>query len=144
MSTLFTDVMTVFNYGRDETGKEYWNRSFVQGVQWQHNRKEVIVTQNVQTISRVESITVDFRKSYGRKPYLPYPDYTQLPDEKKKGYWSLGDDKDILVLGQCDMELHEAKDIKRLKESFSTVVSVMAISDNRNRLRLKNIKVVAK
>lgn len=144
MSVLFTDVMTVFNYGRDETGKEYWNRSFVQGVQWQHNRKEVVVTQNVQTISRAESITVDFSKNYGRKPFLPHPDYMRLPKEGQKDYWSLGDEKDILVLGQCDMELTEAKDVKRLKESFSTVVSVTTVSDNRNRLRLKNIKVVAK
>ena len=69
MSVLFNDTMTVYNYHRDpDTEKKTWIRSVVKGVQWSHNKTEVTTSGNVQTESKVESITVDFQRGYGNKP----------------------------------------------------------------------------
>lgn len=147
MSVLFTDVMTVYNYHRDpETEKETWNRSVVRGVQWSHNKSEVTTSGSVQTENKVEKVTVDFQRKYGNKPYLPPQEYAKLPDEEREGFWTLDAKlgKDIMVFGVSEQEISREYRISRLSEDFQYVVTVTAVSDNRNRPRLKNIKVVGK
>lgn len=147
MSVLFTDTMTVYNYYRKEdTGEDMWNRSVVKGVQWSHNKSELSVSNGVQTENRVEHITIDFQKSYGNKPYLPPNEYKKLPPEETPCYWTLDAKKgqDILVLGETDREISREYRIKELEKDFQHAVTVTAVSDNRNRPRLKQIKVVAK
>lgn len=147
MSVLFTDVMTVYNYHRDlETEKETWNRSVVRGVQWSHNKSEVTMSGSVQTENKVEKVTVDFQKKYGNKPYLLPQEYAKLPDEERESFWTLDAKlgKDIMVLGVSEQEISREYRISRLSEDFQYVATVTAVSDNRNRPRLKNIKVVGK
>lgn len=146
MSVLFTDTMTVYNFFRDADEKETWNRTVVKGVQWSHNKSEVTTTNGVQTESKVESITIDFQRAYGNKPYLPPNEYKKLSAEECKGYWTLNakTGQDVLVLGISDKEISRAYKTKDLKEDFQYVVTVTAVSDNRNRPRLKHIKVVGK
>ena len=144
MSVLFTDTMTVYNYHRDpDTGQETWNRSVVRGVQWSHNKSEVTTTGGVQTESKVEKITVDFQRKYGNKPYLPPQEYMKLPREERGSFWTLDakQGKDIMVLGVSEQEISRDYRIARLSEGFQYAVTVSAVSDNRNRPRLKHIKV---
>ena len=146
MSVLFTDTMTVYNYHRDpDTGQETWNRSVVRGVQWSHNKSEVTTTDGVQTESKVEKITVDFQRKYGNKPYLPPQEYA-LPDGEREGFWTLDakQGKDIMVLGISEQEISREYRISRLSEDFQYAVTVASVSDNRNRPRLKHIKVTGK
>lgn len=148
MSVLFTDTMTVYNYYRGpETEKETWNRSVVRGVQWSHNKNEVTTAGNAQTENKVEKITVDFQRAYkGNKPYLPPQEYAKLPDGERKEYWTL-DAKmgnDILVLGISEKEISRDYHISHLSDDFQYVVTVTAVSDNRNRPRLKHIKVTGR
>ncbi|MCI8986896.1 MAG: hypothetical protein HFI60_13305 [Lachnospiraceae bacterium] len=147
MSVLFTDTMTVYNYHRDpDTGQETWNRSVVRGVQWSHNKSEVTTTGGVQTESKVEKITVDFQREYGNKPYLPPQEYMKLPQEERGNFWTLDakQGKDIMVLGVSEQEISRDYRIARLSEGFQYAVTVSAVSDNRNRPRLKHIKVTGK
>ncbi len=147
MSVLFTDTMTVYNYHRDpDTGQETWNRSVVRGVQWSHNKSEVTTSGSVQTENKVEKITVDFQKKYGNKPYLPPQEYAKLPDEEREGFWTLDAKlgKDIMVFGVSEQEISREYRISRLSEDFQYVATVTVVSDNRNKPRLKNIKVVGK
>ena len=137
MSVLFTDIMTVYNYHRDpDTEKETWFRSVIKGVQWSHNKTETTTSGNVQTESKVESITVDFQRSYGNKPYLP----------PTAGFWTLTpkSGQDMIVLGVSEQEISRAYRISDLLDDFQYAVTVTAVSDNRNRPRLKTIKVVGK
>lgn len=145
MSVLFTDTMTVYNYHRDpETDKETWIRSVVRGVQWSHNKTALITVNGVQTETKVESITVDFQRGYGNKPYLEPQEYRKLPAEEAVKYWTLdaksGQNK--LVLGESDREIADGYRLLDLAEDNQYVVTVTAVSDNRNRPRLKTIKVV--
>lgn len=147
MSVLFTDTMTVYNYHRDpDTEKETWLRSVVKGVQWSHNKTEVTTSGNVQTESKVESITIDFQRSYGNKPYLSPTEYAKLPEEEAGNYWTLNakTGQDVIVLGVSDKEISRSYKLSDLQKDFQYAVTVTAVSDNRNRPRLKNIKVVGK
>lgn len=147
MSVLFTDTMTVYNYLRDpDTEKGVWLRSVVQGVQWSHNKTEVVTTGNVQTESKVESITIDFQRGYGNKPYLPPTEYAKLTAEEAESYWTLNAKagQDIIVLGESDKEISRAYKLADLQDDYQYAVTVTAVSDNRNRARLKHIKVVGK
>ena len=147
MSVLFTDTMTVYNYHRDlDTEKEAWFRSVVKGVQWSHNKTEVTTSGNVQTEGKVESITVDFRRSYGNKPYLPPTEFSKLTVEEAKAYWTLNAKagQDMIVLGESDKEISRAYKLADLQDDYQYAVTVAAVSDNRNRARLKHIKVVGK
>lgn len=145
MNVLFTDVMTVYNYfGNGDS--EAWSRSVIQGVQWSHNRAEITVTDGVQSEGKVERITVDFQRGYGNKPYLQPDEYRKLPPEQCKDFWTLDarTGQDILVLGISEQEIGREYRISALKKDFQYAVTVTAVSDNRNRRMLKQIKVVGK
>lgn len=148
MSILFTDCMTVYNYRRDpDSGKERWIRSVVRGVQWSHNKTETTTNGNVQTENKVEKITIDFQRVYaGNKAYLPPQEYARLTEEECAGYWTLNakQGKDILVLGESGKEISRDYRISDLHNDSQYAVTVTAVSDNRNRPRLKHIKVVGK
>lgn len=145
MSILFTDIMTVYNYFYDaETERELWNRTVVRGIQWSHNKTDVTVSDGVQTQKKVESITIDFQREYGNKPYLPPNEYKKLSSHESMQYWTLDvkSGQDVLVQGISDKEMGREYRLAELFQDFQYAVKVMAVSDNRNRPRLKNIKVV--
>lgn len=147
MNILFTDTMTVYNYHRDpDTEKETWLRSVVKGVQWSHNKTEVTTSGNVQTETKVEKITIDFQRGYGNKPYLPPTEFSKLTAGEAKAYWTLNAraGQDVIVLGEAGKEISRSYKISDLQDDFQYVVTITAVSDNRNRPRLKTIKAVGK
>ena len=147
MSVLFTDIMTVYNNYRDrDTGAESWNRSVIRGVQWTHNRRELSTRGGVQTETKVESITVDFQRNYGNKPYLPPQEYALLSTEESKKYWTLDSrgGTDMVVQGIVELEIGKEYTLSELKKDFQYAAVVGTVSDNRNRPRLKTIKLTGK
>ena len=147
MSVLFTDTMTVYNHRQDpDTEKDTWSRSVIRGVQWSHNKTEVSTSGGVQTESKVESITIDFQRAYGNKPYLPPNEYRKLSADEVSDYWTLDAKcgQDVLVLGETEQDISRAYKISDLMKDFQYAVTVTAVSDNRNRKRLKHIKAVGR
>ena len=147
MSVLFNDTMTVYNYHRDpDTEKKTWIRSVVKGVQWSHNKTEVTTSGNVQTESKVESITVDFQRGYGNKPYLPPTEFANLTVDRAADYWTLNPKtgQDVMVLGESDKEIGREYKLYDLQDDYQYAVTVTAVSDNRSRPKLKHIKAVGK
>ena len=147
MSVLFTDTMTVYNHRQDpDTEKDTWSRSVIRGVQWSHNKTEVSTSGGVQTEIKVESITIDFHRAYGNKPYLPPNEYRKLSADEVSDYWTLDAKcgQDVLVLGETEQDISRAYKIADLMKDFQYAVTVTAVSDNRNRPRLKHIKAVGK
>lgn len=94
----------------------------------------------------MERITVDFRRTYGNKPYLAPNEYRKLSPEEAAGYWTLDakTGQDVLVLGETEIEINREYRIRELEKDFQYMGTVSAVSDNRNRPKLKNIKVVAR
>ena len=147
MSVLFTDTMTVYNHRQDpDTEKDTWSRSVIRGVQWSHNKTEVSTSGGVQTEIKVESITIDFQRAYGNKPYLPPNEYRKLSADEVSDYWTLDAKcgQDVLVLGETEKDISRAYKIADLMKDFQYAVTVTSVSDNRNRPRLKHIKAVGK
>lgn len=141
---LFTDTMTVYNYMKDAEGVESWKRTVIAGVQWRNNKSELSISDGVQTEKKVESITIDFTKNYKRETYVDFLEFEKMED--KTGFWTLNerDGMDIVVLGESDREIGEEYKISDLRKDFHYCATVRNVSDNRNRSRLKHIKVVAK
>ena len=100
----------------------------------------------MQTENKVESITIDFQRWYGNKPYLPPTQYAKLTAEQAGEYWTLNPKtgQDVIVLGETEQEISRAYRLADLQNDFQYAVTVTAVSDNRNRPRLKTIKVVGK
>ena len=139
--------MTVYNHRQDpDTEKDTWSRSVIRGVQWSHNKTEVSTSGGVQTEIKVESITIDFQRAYGNKPYLPPNEYRKLSADEVSDYWTLDAKcgQDVLVLGETEQDISRAYKIADLMKDFQYAVTVTAVSDNRNRKRLKHIKAVGK
>lgn len=141
--SVFTDVITVYNYFLDENGKACWKRTVVKGVQWRHNKREVTLSGKVQNETLVESITIDFKRDYGNKKYLEPKEFAKLM--KKDEFWTLNseDALDIVILGETDQEIAGNYKLSNLKEEYDCR-TVKSVTDNRNRDFLKHIKVVAK
>lgn len=134
------DVMTVYNHYTVD-GADKWNRSVVSSVMWRHNKTEVITQGTEQTISKAESITIDFR--HGDQGYVDPIEFAKLED--KTGHFTLSaKGLDVVVLGVSDKEISKAYKLSALKDDFQYVGTISAVSDNRNANFLPNIKVVAK
>lgn len=134
------DVMTVYNHYTVD-GADKWNRSVVSSVMWRHNKTEVITQGTEQTISKAESITIDFR--HGDQGYVDPIEFAKLED--KTGHFTLSaKGLDVVVLGVSDKEISKAYKLSALKDDFQYVGTISAVSDNRNVHFLPNIKVVAK
>ena len=134
------DVMTVYNHYTVD-GADQWHRSVVSGVMWRHNKTEVITQGTEQTISKAESITIDFR--HGDHGYVDPIEFAKLED--KTGHFTLSaKGLDVVVLGVSDKEISKTYKLSALKDDFQYVGTISAVSDNRNVNFLPNIKVVAK
>lgn len=144
MSALFNETMTVYNYSRDEDGTEQWRRTVVRGIQWRHRKNDVTVRDQVATETRVESVTIDFQRLYGNKPYIEPDKYKRLDSAQKEAYWTLDDksEKDVIVYGEKTETISEEYRLSSLIKDNQYAVTVQAVSDNRNRRGLKHIKVV--
>lgn len=142
----FTDVMTVYNYRRDADG-EHWLRSVIYGVQWRHGKRRVAVSDGVFTDEPEESITVDFQHPYERNKLFVLPqEYRKLTLDQASGFWTLDQSNgmDVVVCGEIGQEISADYSISRLKKDHPFVFSVVSVADNRNRPRLKHIRVAAK
>lgn len=141
----FTDTMTVYNYRREADG-EHWYRSVVHGVQWRHGKRRMTADKGVFSDEPEESITIDFDRRYeDNKPYLDPMEYRKLPADHAAGFWTLdqSDGMDVAACGEVAQEINVDYGISRLKKEYPAY-TVTAVADNRNRPRLKHIRVVAK
>lgn len=147
MNVLFTDCMTVYNYHRDkDTGKETWQRTVIHGVQWRHGKRGIAITAGEVTAGNVESITVDCEHTYGNKPYADPAAYSRLSEQERAVRWTLNDleGQDVLVYGKTEQEINEEYRIKNLLQDHTYAGIVVSVSDNRNRPRLKHMRVEVK
>lgn len=147
MNVLFRDTMTVYNYRKNkDSGEETWHRTVIRGVQWSHNRRELVSSNNVQELSVAERITIDFGHNYGNARYISPDQFRQIQDTEIGNCWTLdaSHGMDILVLGISEYEIGTDCKLSELSRLFQYAATVTAVSDNRNMPRLKHIKVVAK
>ena len=142
MNVLFRDTMTVYNYRKNkDSGEETWHRTVIRGVQWRHNRRELVSSNNVQELSVAERITIDFGHNYGNARYISPDQFRQIQDTEIGNCWTLdaSHGMDILVLGISEYEIGTDCKLSELSRLFQYAATVTAVSDNRNMPRLKHI-----
>lgn len=139
---LFTDIATIYNH-YVENGEDKWQRTVLKGLMWSHNRVETSITGGIQTEARVESVTIDFEGQYGNAEYIEPIAFKKLTD--KSHHWTLNDKdgQDIFVLGLGE-EITPSYTLKKLRADHQYIGTVTSVSDNRNRMLLRTIKVVVK
>ena len=72
--------------------------------------------------------------------------YGTLSAEERAVSWTLNSKNglDIIALGEVSEEISSEDDIDSLRKKYPYVVVVSSVADNRNRPRLKHIRVVGK
>lgn len=141
----FTDVMTVYNYRREVDG-EHWYRTVIHGVQCRHGKRRMTAKDGVFTDEAEESVTIDFDRQYeGNKPYLDPMEFQKLSGEQAAGYWTLDsrNGMDVAACGEVLQEVNADYGVSRLRKDYPAF-TVTSVADNRNRPRLKHIRMVAK
>lgn len=141
MNALFSDIITVYNHYLDSEGEDKWSRKVVKHVQWRDGKTQIANNDGILTTTTKKTITIDF--SIGKQQnFLISTEYerTNQPTE----YWTLNpkEDMDVIIHGECSKEITEEYTISILIREYGAV-TVKAVTDNRNRRLLHNIKVVA-
>lgn len=139
--TIFTDTMTVYNHYIDENGDDKWVRHVINHIQWRNMIVQAANSDGIITATRSNSITIDFSHNK-QQNFLTAAEYERTGQYTK--HWTLNaeDDMDVLVQGECDVEITDEYTITNLIKDYGAV-TIKSVADNRNRRLLQNIKVVA-
>lgn len=136
---LFTDTVTIYNHSDGDNGDLFIPHT-VHNAQWRHSKDEITLNGNAATENKVESIT--FKDFAG---YVEPVEYIALSDSAKANYWTLNPEAgDVVILGECSTSVTCGSDFDTIRESYQYVCTLLKVADNRNRDRLKCIKVIAR
>lgn len=125
---MFTDVVTLYNHHADT-----WTRTVLYGVQWQDKVTKTVDSDGKIVITPEISITVPYRDGYVK------------PDQYAGSGFTFGlDNLDMVVLGECNVEITDGYTITNLKKDYSDVATIYAVKDNTLRGMLKHWRVYAK
>ena len=132
MMGIFTDTITVYNHLPDDR----YQRTVVKGVMVTGKTVKTVTADGKVNLAATVNITIPESAVCERK-------FRKLPDTE--GYWTLDDagNLDVIVRGEVAAEITDEYRIKHLRADYDCV-TVAEVSDNRNKPRLKHIKVVCK
>lgn len=135
---IFNDTITVYNHLPDDT----YQRTVVKGVQYSKNTVKTVTSDGKVSLATTVDITIPVTARSDRE-YLDKLHFRQIEQPDK--YWTLDDagNLDVIVHGECTEDITEVYRLKELKADYGAA-TVAAVEDNRNRPRLKHIRVVCK
>nr|DAP38688.1 MAG TPA: hypothetical protein [Caudoviricetes sp.] len=138
MMEIFTDTITVYNHLPDDR----YQRTVVKGVMVTGKTVKTVTADGKVNLAATVNITIPESAVCERK-YLPKHEFRKLSDAEN--YWTLDDagNLDVIVRGEVAVEITDEYRIKHLRADYDCV-TVAEVSDNRNKPRLKHIKVVCK
>lgn len=135
---IFTDTITIYNHKKDDT----YQRTVIHGVMYTKKTEKIVSSDGKVNLGTTVSVTIPDTAKCDRQ-YIGKHDFKQLQDTS--GNWTLdeAENLDIIVQGEALQEITEEYRLKHLKADYGCV-TVASVSDNRNRQRLKHIRVVCK
>ena len=135
---LFTDTITLYNHKTDDT----YQRTVIKGVQYRRKAEKTVISDGKINLADVVTVTIPDTAECSRQ-YVCKKDFRNVKDTAS--YWTLdaGGNLDIIIQGEINQEITEEYRLKHLKADYDCV-TVASVADNRNRDRLKHIKVVCK
>lgn len=139
MRSPFTETVTVYNHAV-ENRTEVWRRTVIRGVQWAGRRVNAFDSTGQSVFEQEISLTIPVNADTGGKQYADPKAYNKAAD--KSMLWTLdpasGDD--VIVYGECLAEISDDYTLSKLARDY-TMVTIMAVSDNTRRERLRTWKV---
>lgn len=139
MRSPFTETVTVYNH-TVENRTEVWRRTVIRGVQWTGRRVNAFDSNGQSVFQQEISLTIPVDADTGGKQYADPKGYNKSAD--KSMLWTLdpasGDD--VIVYGECPAEISEDYTLGKLARDY-IMVTIMAVSDNTRRARLRTWKV---
>lgn len=135
---IFNDTITIYNHKEDDS----YQRTVVCGVMYSSKTEKTVTADGKINLATTVSVTIPETAVCDRR-YVPKREFKALDDTSE--CWTLNEsgNLDLIVLGAVEQELTEDYRLKNLKADYDCV-TVVAIEDNRNKPRLKHIKVVCK
>lgn len=136
--SIFTDTITVYNHKSDDS----YQRTVIRGVMYTKKREKAISSDGKVNIAVTVSITIPSTAKCDRE-YVDKRQFRQIEDTS--AYWTLDESgngsSDIIVQGEVLQEIMDDYRPKHLKVDHDSV-SVAGVFDNRNKPRLRHVKVV--
>lgn len=135
---IFNDTITIYNHKEDDS----YQRTIVRGVMYSSKTEKTVTADGKINLVTTVSVTIPETAVCDRK-YVPKREFKALTDTSECWTLNESDNLDVIVWGAVEQELTEDYRLKNLKADYDCV-TVAAIEDNRNKPRLKHIKVVCK
>lgn len=135
---IFNDTITIYNHKEDGS----YQRTVIHGVMYSSKTEKTVTADGKIVLATTVSVTIPETAACERK-YISKREFKALADTSQN--WTLDEsgNLDIIVQGVVEQELTDEYRLKHLKADYDCV-TVAAVEDNRNKPRLKHIKVVCK
>lgn len=130
---LFDKTITLYNHYKED-GKDHWKRTLLGGCMWFDDVVKTVNDRGMVNVSKVVEVTIILQEGYN----------TPKEWNHKEG-WTLNADGnlDLIVEGNCTVELNSAEDLKALKK-VKDVRTVSEVVDNTLYSLLRHWRVIAK
>lgn len=135
---IFNDTITIYNHKEDGS----YQRTVVCGVMYSSKTEKTVTSDGKINLAATVSVTIPETAVCDRR-YVPKREFKALTDTSQNWTLDEGGNLDVIVQGLVEQELTEDYRLKHLKADYDCV-TVAIVEDNRNRPRLKHIKVVCK
>lgn len=135
---IFNDTITIYNHKEDGS----YQRTVVCGVMYSSRTEKTVTADGKINLATTVSVTIPETAVCNRR-YVTKREFKVLTDTSECWTLNESDNLDVIVWGAVEQELTEDYRLKHLKADYDCV-TVAAIEDNRNKPRLKHIKVVCK
>lgn len=135
---IFNDTITIYNHKEDDS----YQRTVVRGVMYSSRTEKTVTADGKINLATTVSVTIPETAVCNRR-YVTKREFKVLTDTSECWTLNESDNLDVIVWGAVEQELTEDYRLKHLKADYDCV-TVAAIEDNRNKPRLKHIKVVCK
>lgn len=135
---VFADTITLYNHKSDNS----YQRTVIHGVMYLRKTERAVTGDGKIVFTTKVSVTIPEDAACERN-FVVKNKFRKLEDTS--GSWTLNEAEnlDIIIHGEVQQELTEDYRLKHLKTDYDCV-TVTGVSDNRNRPRLKHIKVVCR
>lgn len=138
MRNPFTETVTIYNHAV-ENRTEIWRRTVIRGVQWTGRCVNAFDSTGKSVFQQEISLTIPVDADTSGKQYAEPKAYDKAPD--KSALWTLNpkNGDDVVVYGDCPAEISDEYTLSKLARDY-TMVTIMAVSDNTHRARLRTWK----
>lgn len=136
------ETITIFNSYTDPATKyKKYLSTIITGVSW-FGEAQALVSQDGLLSADLYTIRIPIDADFSDKSYLSPKEFEKIPNDKMINYWTISQG-DIIIRGAVTDSGDSAKPAK-LEDKYDDVITILSVTDNRNKPSAKHWKVVCK